>query len=33
MFRHGEYENLPRWNWEIIQPIEIGIYNLSAALA
>ena len=33
MFRHGEYENLPRWNWEIMQPIEIGIYNLSAALA
>ena len=28
MFRHREYENLPRRNWEIMQPIEIGIFNL-----
>ena len=33
MFRHEEYENLPRRNWEIMQAIEIGIFNLSAALA
>ena len=33
MFRYGEYENLPGRNLEIMQPIEIGTFNLSAALA
>ena len=28
MFRRREYENLLRRNWEIMQPIEIGMFDL-----